>query len=77
MMLTVLLYESFYTITRKTLLSSVYMVDGHKYNTQSSDFAVVRVTIRLLIYSENSKFLHVQANLIITLSLGSMETDHK
>ena len=46
-----------YTITCKALLSSEYMVDGRKYDT--SDFAVVRIMIRLSLYSDDSKILHV------------------
>ena len=41
----------------KIMLSSEYMVDGRRCNT--SDFAVVRVMIRLSIYSDDSKILHV------------------
>ena len=46
-----------YTITCRTLLSSVYMVDDCKYDT--SDFAVIRDMIQLSIYSDDSKSLHV------------------
>ena len=48
--------STLYTITCKTLLSSKYMVDNHKYDT--SDFAVVPDMIRLSIYSD-SKSSHV------------------
>ena len=52
-----------YTITRKALLSTEYMVDSRKYDT--SDFAVVRDMIRPSIYSDDSKLLHVMVYKIL------------
>ena len=57
MMLPVLSSESFVYHYMQNPLSSKYMVDGRKYDT--SDFAVVRVMIRLLIYADDSKIWHV------------------
>ena len=39
------------------------MVDGHKYDTSSSDFDFVQDMIRLSIYLDYSKFLHVRPSL--------------
>ena len=39
------------------VLLSEYTVDGSKYDT--SDFAVVQDMKQLSVYSDNSKFLHV------------------